>query len=358
MRTDSSTGAEGESLVPDSRVDRLDRQIVNALQIEPRASWSKVGAVLGVDAVTAARRWNRLRAAGLAWVTAHASGAGAARLAIVEVECAGHPLEVAGTLVHDPECLTLDITSGGRDLLIGVGVADEAALADYVLRRLGAGPQVRAVRTQIVASFVKESVDWRLGELGPEQLGRFTAQGARGDPPGSRAPTEPGPAALTELDREVLAVLGEDGRTPATEIAARTGVPVRRVRDVVHRLLTRHRVVLWTDVSRAMTGRSVQAWYFIRVSARRLAGVAAQLARLEEARLVVSTIGTYNLVVCVWMRDLTEVTRLEAQIEDGLDGVRIVDRCVTLRTVKRAGNLLDARGRTAGPAAGAERDAW
>ena len=64
---------------------------------------------------------------------------------------------------------------------------------------------------------------------------------------------------------------------------------------------------------------------------------------------MLSTIGTYNLVVCVSMRDLAEVARLEAQIEDGLEGVRTVDRCVTLRTVKRSGNPLDARGGRAPP---------
>ncbi|MEU1144731.1 Lrp/AsnC family transcriptional regulator [Streptomyces sp. NPDC005863] len=338
MSTDAPTEDEEAFSVTELGADGLDRRIVNALQIEPRASWAKVGAVLGVDAVTVSRRWARLRAAGLAWVTAYEPGPGPGRLAVVEMECAGHPLAVAEALVDDPQCLTIDVASGGRDLLLGVGATDEAALADYVLRRLGTVPQVRSVRTQLVTAFVKETVDWRLGELGPDQLERFTGPGPRG--PAAARP--PGP--LGALDRAVLAALREDGRASAAGIAARTGVPVRRARAVVHRLLARHRVALWTDVSRTLAGRPVQAWYFLQVPAGRLAGVAARLARLEEARLVLSTVGTYNLVVCVWMRDLTEVARLEAQIEDGLEGVRTVDRCVTLRTVKRSGNRLDARG--------------
>ncbi|WP_306333339.1 Lrp/AsnC family transcriptional regulator [Streptomyces sp. KL118A] len=336
MRTHSPTGGTAEPLAADPDLDRLDLQIVSALQIEPRASWAKVGAVLGVDAVTVARRWNRLRAAGLAWVTAYEPGPAGGRLAVVEVECAGNPLEVADSLVGDVECQTLDFASGGRDLLVGVCVDDEVALADYLLKRLATGPQIRAVRTQLVTSFVREAAAWRLGELSADQAGRFTDHGLR----------EPGAAtALTGLDRAVLAALREDGRMPATTIAARTGVPVRRARDAVHRLLLHRRVALWTDVARARCGRSVQAWLFLQVPARRLAGVAARLARLEEARLVVSTVGTFNLAVCVWMRELADVTRLEAQIEDGLEEVRIADRCITLRTAKRAGNLLDAQGR-------------
>ncbi|MET8686171.1 AsnC family transcriptional regulator [Streptomyces sp. NPDC004732] len=339
MRAHSPTGGAAEPRAADPDLDSLDLRIVSALQIEPRASWAKVGAVLGVDAVTVARRWNRLRAAGLAWVTAYEPGPAGGRLAVVEVECAGHPLDVADSIVDDPECRSLDLTSGGRDLLVGVGAADEVALADYLLKRLGTGPQIRAVRTQLVTSFVREAGDWRLGELAADQAARFTDQGLR--EPG--APTEP-----TALDRAVLAALRTDGRMPATTIAARTGVPVRRARDAVHRLLMHRRVVLWTDVARARCGRSVQAWLFLQVPARRLAGAAARLAGLDEARLVVTTVGTYNLAVCVWMRELADVTRLEAQIEDGLEGVRIADRCITLRTAKRAGNLLDAQGRRTG----------
>ncbi|MFD8216034.1 AsnC family protein [Streptomyces sp. NPDC059697] len=51
-------------------LDELDRGVVHALQIHPRAPWTLVGEVLGVNPVTAARRWHRLEEAGLAWVTA------------------------------------------------------------------------------------------------------------------------------------------------------------------------------------------------------------------------------------------------------------------------------------------------
>ncbi|MFF2513469.1 Lrp/AsnC family transcriptional regulator [Streptomyces sp. NPDC058086] len=46
-------------------LDELDRGVVHALQIHPRAPWTLVGEVLGVNPVTAARRWHRLEEAGL-----------------------------------------------------------------------------------------------------------------------------------------------------------------------------------------------------------------------------------------------------------------------------------------------------
>ncbi|MEU2712153.1 Lrp/AsnC family transcriptional regulator [Streptomyces sp. NPDC007205] len=317
-------------------IDNLDRQIVNALQIEPRASWAKVAAVLGVDAATVSRRWNRLREAGLAWVTAYQPGPGEWRTAAVEVECTGNPLEAAAAVSSDRECFALDVTSGARDLLLWVRCDSEVALGDYILTRLGARPQIRSVRAHLVTSFLSEASDWRLGALSPARAERFTGR-AHHTP--ATAPT------LSGLDRAVLAALHEDGRMPSTEIAARTGIPVRRARDTVQRLLADRRTVLRTDVAVPVSGRPVQAWYFMRVPAGRVATAAAQLTRLAQTRLMITTVGTYNLVMGVWLRELSDVTRLEARIEARLDGVRIPDRCVTLRTVKRAGHLLDPHSR-------------
>ena len=54
-----------ESAVLESAVlDHLDRQIVRALQIDPRAPFSRIAEVLGVSEQTVARRYRRLRGDG------------------------------------------------------------------------------------------------------------------------------------------------------------------------------------------------------------------------------------------------------------------------------------------------------
>ncbi|WP_254716479.1 AsnC family protein [Actinomadura sp. WMMB 499] len=52
-------------------LDELDHQLVTALQTAPRADWRRIGAALGVDGSTAARRWARLSGAGLAWLACY-----------------------------------------------------------------------------------------------------------------------------------------------------------------------------------------------------------------------------------------------------------------------------------------------
>ncbi len=60
-----------ESVQESDVLDELDLSLINTLQLGPRAPWAQIGAALGVDPVTAARRWSRLVESGSAWVTAH-----------------------------------------------------------------------------------------------------------------------------------------------------------------------------------------------------------------------------------------------------------------------------------------------
>ena len=50
-------------------ISELDLEIVNALQINPRAEWSRVADALGLSGPTVARRWNALAEHGQAWIT-------------------------------------------------------------------------------------------------------------------------------------------------------------------------------------------------------------------------------------------------------------------------------------------------
>lgn len=46
-------------------------EVVTALQRDPRASWATVGELIGTNATTASRIWQRLEHAGLAWTSVY-----------------------------------------------------------------------------------------------------------------------------------------------------------------------------------------------------------------------------------------------------------------------------------------------
>ncbi|MFJ3671466.1 Lrp/AsnC family transcriptional regulator [Streptomyces sp. NPDC090106] len=319
-------------------LDDLDRRVVHALQINPRASWAQVGAVLGVDPVTAARRWERLRDEGIAWITAYATPVGdQGPAALVEIDSAGQSLEIATRLVDDPECATIDITSGGRDLLLTVTAGDRASLTEYLLQRLGTLDRVRAVRTHLVTRVIAEGAGWRLSSLTEAEQSRLRES--------TSATAHAHPRALTEDERAILAELVTDGRAPTAKLAERTGLSPRRVRDLVRDMLRSERLTLRTELQAEASGWPVYAWFFLRVPAAASNTISPRLGALPEVRTVLQIAGPSNVIMAVWLRELTDVSRLEAAIESQLRDVEIVDRSVVLRATKRIGVALDPTGR-------------
>ncbi|MGW2515368.1 hypothetical protein ACWC0A_39635 [Streptomyces scopuliridis] len=122
----------------------------------------------------------------------------------------------------------------------------------------------------------------------------------------------------------------------------------RRVRDAVAAMTAQGRLDTRLDMAKAQSGRPVHAWYFLRVPAALLQRVGSVLTRIGEIRLAVSTVGQYNLILAVWLPTLGDVQWLETILEEKLPGVSIADRSVVLRTVKKEGHRLDARGHATG----------
>lgn len=320
--------------------DRLDLRVINALQVNPRASWTQIGAVIGTDPVTAARRWEQLNNLGLAWMTAYPNVTNRPRaLAFVEIECAGHFASLAESLAEDPQCTAIDMTSGGRDLALTVVAATEASLISYLIDRLGRLEQTRAVRTHVVTRVIASGDRWRLQVLTKEQCVRLAA------------PAEPSSeigtpfVGFTDAERRVIAGLTLDGRMPISELAEKSGLSPRRAGTVLRGLIASDRVTWRTELVRSASGWPVMAWMFLQVSASSVDVVSARIRALPEIRTVLNVAGPSNVIVAVQLRELFDVGRLEAAIEERLPSVRIVDRSVVLRSTKHAGVVLDDQGR-------------
>jgi DNA-binding Lrp family transcriptional regulator len=321
-------------------VDELDLALVNAMQMRPRAPWAELAGPLGVDAATLSRRWARLATSGEAWVTCYPGAAGldVGVIALVEVDC--HPGAVAETatvLAGDAHALTVDVMTGGRDLLLDVAARSLAALGDYVTERIGRLPGVAATRTFPVTALVKEGSSWEVDSLDVEQ--RTALQRGRTDRRG-RQP-------FAELDRRITLALAADGRMALPELSERTGVSVSSLRRRITTMLATGQIVLRADVAHVEAGWPVQVFFWLDVSAAGLDTVVGRLARLPEIRMCALTAGPADLALSVWLHRLSDLPRFEAQLAR-LPEVRIVDRSVYLRQVKRLGRLLDQQGRSVG----------
>ncbi|MCD7053089.1 Lrp/AsnC family transcriptional regulator [Rhodococcus sp. BH2-1] len=316
-------------------LDETDLSLINVLQFDPRASWSKVGAALGVDPVTAARRWSRLAEAGLAWVTAHPAGPQTA--ALVEIECvAGETKATAEALSRRPHVLTIEHTSGSRNLLLTVSVSNLGALSRMVLN-IEKEDGIRSTRAHLVIRPYALGGDWELRALDAHQRVHLGPSGRRG--PSSRP--------LDATDRRLIAALSRDGRSSLTEIAAELDCSVSTARRRLNALLDRTAVLLRCDVAQPLSGWpvSVSMWAYVPVD--ECDDVARRLAALPETRAcLVLTGAPANFYFSVWVRSLADIHSTEQLLRQMVPSLAILDRTVALRFFKRMGRILDARGRS------------
>ncbi|WP_225099807.1 Lrp/AsnC family transcriptional regulator [Streptomyces sp. CoH27] len=320
----------------------VDQALVHALQIAPRASWARIGTALGLDAVTVARRWQRLAEAGAAWISCHPAPAladsGQGCLAFVEVDCApGHLPDVARALAAVPHVAALSQASGDRDLLLNVMARDLASLTRWTTGDLAALEGVRAVRTHLAARVHTEASRWRLRALSREQVALLTA-----DEPQRRTATPAFP--LTALDQRLIAALSVDGRAGYRTLAEQCGVSPDTVRRHVRRLFAADLLHARCEVARSLSDWPVGVTLWGRVPAARLGEVAQRVTGMREVRLCATVLSRHNLHLVAWVRSLDDAQRFEIRLAERAPDLTVTDRAVALWPMKLSGHLLDEDG--------------
>ncbi|MGW1194791.1 Lrp/AsnC family transcriptional regulator [Streptomyces sp. NPDC002536] len=331
---------------PVTTVTPIDLQILHALQIHPRASWTLLGDVLGVNPATVARHWARLKEAGLAWTTAHPGqvreGAADPAAAFVFASCAsGEALSAATAMARHSEAISVELTVGDRDLFATVVAPSRMALGEYLLGPLPAVPGLLSFDTALLVRLHLHGGEWRLRALSPEAAGRMRAAAER------RGQLEPR-RAFDEVDQQVLAALAEDGRASYAAIAAACGLGEGTARRRTEALLASGEVVVRCEMAWEVTGWPVSATLAARVPAERLGEMARAFAMIPEARLVASCVGVTDVLVTLWLPSLQDIPRMTAALAARFPDAEVRRWLTGVRTVKRAGRLLDAQGRGTG----------
>lgn len=335
-------------IVQDSAVaDELDLAIVDCLQINPRAPWSQVGEALGVDAVTVARRWRRLSTSGTAWVTGRAAGHGAPEscLAVIELSCAAsETLTISHRIARLPHVLSVEHTSGPRSLTMLVEVRDLAFLSRFLLESLGRIPGVVGTRSHAITKTLTMGDQWQLKVLDRAQQD-VMRRGLTRSP--DAAEPDAGSRPYDAIDRQLILLLGEDGRMPVTQLAARAGLSDSTVRRRLADLMRQGRVVIRSDIALPASGWPVITWIWAYASPDDVETTTAILRHTQSVRVCWRISGGQpNLLLAVNTHSLNEVPMIEARLAEVAPRMTIVDRSMVLRSIKRMGRVLDTAGRS------------
>ncbi|MGW8379327.1 Lrp/AsnC family transcriptional regulator [Streptomyces sp. ODS28] len=150
-------------------MDAVDRQLIQALRENGRASYAELGRLVGLSGPSVTDRINRLESAGVitgyrATVDASSLGLGVTALIGIQLSDATDHEDVAGRMKDLREIEDCWFIAGDDSYMLKVRAADVDGL-ESIIRRLSATKGVSRTRTTMVLSTKWEN---RVGELPDE----------------------------------------------------------------------------------------------------------------------------------------------------------------------------------------------
>ena len=143
------------------------------------------------------------------------------------------------------------------------------------------------------------------------------------------------PMRLDLLDRELIRLLGIDGRRPNTELARRLGVAEGTVRKRIGRLVRENvvRIGAWADP--LQIGYQTYTMFEMQVSPRHIEKVAQRLARFPEIYFLCICTGAYDIYAAACFRSSEHIHEfITSRLADVPEIVRMSTSSIT-RVVKR-----------------------
>ncbi|MFF5294758.1 Lrp/AsnC family transcriptional regulator [Paractinoplanes globisporus] len=315
-------------------VDHVDRQILHALQLAPRAPFARVATVLCISEQTVARRFQRMRGDGVVRILARPEPIQRATSSYwtLRIGCRpGTAPALADALARRDDTSWISIGAAGAEITCQVEVRDgQPGLLTHL-------PRASNVLTfnahQILHRFPgRGETDWILPDhdLTAEQQ-RYLADGA--------APRSTD-ARLVADDLPLLAALGRDGRASWAALASATGWTQRQVAHRVGELTASGQIYFHLDVADALVGMRSVANLWLTVAPAHLAGVGTRLADHPELAFVAAVTGGANLVASARAANAGALYRYITTKLADIEGIHNVEIVPLLVRVKQSHSVM------------------
>ncbi len=326
----SDTAARVVSVVSVVSVDSVDRKLLNALAVEPRASFQRMAAVIGVSDQTVGRRYRRLRRhAGLrVQGRLHAGGGGLADW-YLRVGCVpGAATVLAAALAARRDTSWVVLVSGGTEIVCGLQVRNESQRDALLLDGLPGSRRVAHLGAQSLLHDYSAG-PWRqlTGHLTPAECELLEPVPVVAEPDGRVSGDE---LRLGEL-------LMRDGRAATAGLAAALGWHESSVRRRIQDLRRTGRLRFRLDLDARSLSLNVHALLWASVEPGMLDRAGSVMSAQPEVPFVAATTGAANLMAAVYCRDATALHAYLNGPFASLPGIRSVEVAPIIRVVKRGG---------------------
>ena len=316
-------------------LDDLDRRIVAAVQADPRASWSKLSAAVGVSETTVLRRVGRMREANLLIVTAVPDPlrCGLGQPVHVYFRTAptrGH--ELAAQLADRPDVRYLSLLAGTHDVMCELIMPDKSDLERLVTTDLPGAGAVMTSSTAVVLKQFKTEDQWSEPLLDPEPAVTSPDSAASDGARRKRRRAEP----LDEVDVRLIAALREDGRRSFADLSTDLGLSETAVARRIAALRADARIDFVAMVDPSALGFELEVIMHVHVEPARLEATAKAFAATRPVRYVAATTGVGDLTCDAVFRDADDLFTFTTETVGKMRGVHSVDTELVLKAVKRA----------------------
>jgi DNA-binding Lrp family transcriptional regulator len=329
-------------------IDELDDRLIHALQLDGRVPFARLAQLLDVSEQTVARRFRRLRSAGIVRVLGMVDPAPLGESAwIVRIQSRPDAAaSLADALARRPDVGWVTLTSGGSEIICVTRPRTSRQRNDLLLQRLPKTAQVIGFGAQAVMHRFDDPEGWTSGlaRLDNEQVASLRAQAIGGGVPsgGARLAVDPisGPRLSIE-DDAMLAALAVDGRMPVVQLAAITGWTAARVNRRIEELVDAGLLYFDADVALEALGFRSMAFLWLTVGSAQLHATGLELARHDPVVFVAATTGASNLVASVACRDSAQLYRYVTDGLGALGALRHLEISPFLRRIKQGGSMMD-----------------
>ncbi|RII20764.1 DNA-binding transcriptional regulator AsnC [Streptomyces sp. YIM 130001] len=325
-------------------LDDLDRRLVHALQIDGRAPFSRIAAVLGVPERTVARRYHRLRSA---LVVRVAGLVDSARIGMadwfVRVDCAPDATEaLTSVLAQRDDTSWIAPLAGGSGLVCmvrtpapGQAVGGRDGGRPF-FEQLTRTPGVRNVQAGCVLRPVAGVGGWsgRTSALGAGEQARLRAAEE------SAAGEAGGPLGWSDADARLAGELARDGRADIRYLADATGWSTSTTRRRIARLRATGVLHFEVDVDPAHFGAPVEALLWLDVAPGALTAVTEALAQHATVAFAAAVTGPAAVFAMLQCRDAAALYDYLSQDLGALPGITRAETALIQRRTKRAGAVL------------------
>lgn len=299
-------------------LDDVDRRIIVAMQHDPRVSWSSIADRIGVAASTIARRGQHLLDDGTVKVSVVPTLGhdGHVQTFIARISCTpGRQVEVAERLLNTPEARFVSLVTGKADIVAEVVITGGTGQYGRILTEMQSIPGVERWRSDLLMNTSKVSFDWGR-QIFPDEAELF-GSGFEMPPPNSC-----GPEHFDAVDRQMLEVLGREGRASFSSVANEIGLNESNIRRRYERLLAGGCVTPIATVPASALGMIAETFLLVRVKPNRLNAVCVELKEQNCVRFLATSLEDSSVYCEVILPTTEDLYAFMTETLANMDGVQ------------------------------------